>query len=100
MAKLSAAGGLVWAVVLMFVVLGAEQSEGLLFDLGDLLAPWFSDTGSRPSPVRIFCHRNTTLNVAIRDNAVVLATINSSDRKQVMKRSSWLNFIFLLQVLY
>ncbi|TVU18678.1 hypothetical protein EJB05_34788 [Eragrostis curvula] len=71
MARLSA--GIAWAVVLWFIMLGISVSPGN----GDLLDIF----GSLP-PMRIIS-KQTKLSLAIRNNTVVLATTDVSDRSQL-----------------
>ncbi|KAL6877194.1 hypothetical protein ACP4OV_012865 [Aristida adscensionis] len=78
MARLVIVAGLIWTAMLMFTVLAAGQE----LTMAQMVMTWFPK-GSRAPPVRIFCKQNTALSVAIRNNAVVLATTDSSDTSQL-----------------
>ncbi|KAL6883728.1 hypothetical protein ACP4OV_011142 [Aristida adscensionis] len=89
MARLTAAAaGLVCAALLRLVVLGsagaAAGGGGVLPDELLPYASFFPD--GLPPPVRIYCRQNIEknyLNVAIRDNKVVLVKANQWDKTQL-----------------
>ncbi|KAL6877195.1 hypothetical protein ACP4OV_012866 [Aristida adscensionis] len=78
MGRLIVVADLVWAAILMLIMPAAGES----LTMAQMAMTWFPRR-SQPGLVRIYCKQNTALNVAIRDNSVVLATANSSDTSQL-----------------
>ncbi|KAL6642956.1 hypothetical protein ACP70R_021138 [Stipagrostis hirtigluma subsp. patula] len=78
MARLAAAGYLVWAVLLTSGVLGAAGFTTLELLL---IEKWFPQ-GSLPPPVQLYSKANPKLNAAVSGDKVVLAASNCHDPYQ------------------